>query len=114
MTPEKARELLEVDGLPGDMRQLLTRIANPRPKAKEPQPPRGERPKCGAKTREGRPCLAPAAWDRAARAPRNGRCKNHGGASTGPKTPEGKARVAEAQRARWEAWRAARARTANG
>jgi hypothetical protein len=114
MTPEKARELLEVDGLPGDMRQLLTRIANPRPKAKEPQPPRGERPKCGAKTRAGRPCRAAAVWDRAARAPRNGRCKNHGGASTGPKTPEGKARIAEAQRARWEAWRAARARTANG
>lgn len=32
----------------------------------------------------------------------NGRCKLHGGKSTGPKTAEGRARIAEAQRARWQ------------
>jgi hypothetical protein len=32
----------------------------------------------------------------------NGRCRLHGGKSTGPKTPEGRARIAEAQRARWQ------------
>ena len=31
-----------------------------------------------------------------AKALSNGRCKNHGGLSTGPKTPEGKARISEA------------------
>lgn len=40
--------------------------------------------KCGAKTRTGRPCVAKAMV--------NGRCRNHGGMSTGPRTAEGKAR----------------------
>lgn len=31
----------------------------------------------------------------------NGRCRLHGGKSTGPRTLEGRARIAEAQRARW-------------
>ena len=32
----------------------------------------------------------------------NGKCKLHGGLSTGPKTEEGRARIAAAQRARWQ------------
>jgi hypothetical protein len=40
---------------------------------------------CGAKTRLGRPCIATGL------AP-SGRCRNHGGASTGAKTPEGRAK----------------------
>jgi transcriptional regulator with XRE-family HTH domain len=55
------------------------------------------KPKCGARTRRGAPCQRKALP--------NGRCKFHGGLSTGPKTPEGRARVAEAQRKRWAAWR---------
>jgi hypothetical protein len=39
---------------------------------------------CGAKTRKDTPCRAKALD--------NGRCRNHGGMSTGPKTPEGKAK----------------------
>jgi hypothetical protein len=39
---------------------------------------------CGAKTRRGTMCVATGM--------RNGRCKNHGGMSTGAKTPEGKAK----------------------
>jgi hypothetical protein len=42
-------------------------------------------PRCGAKTRAGLPC-------RAAAMP-NGRCRMHGGPSTGPRTEEGKARI---------------------
>ncbi len=38
-------------------------------------------PRCGAKTRKGTPCMAPAMA--------NGRCRMHGGKSTGPRTPEG-------------------------
>lgn len=40
---------------------------------------------CAARNRQGNPCKA--------RALPNGRCRNHGGMSTGPKTPEGKARA---------------------
>ena len=42
---------------------------------------------CGAKTRAGTPCKMTSIYD-------NGRCKLHGGLSTGPKTPEGKAATA--------------------
>ena len=40
----------------------------------------------------GKPCLASAM--------RNGRCRNHGGLSTGPKSPEGRRSIAEATRQR--------------
>ena len=53
---------------------------------------------CGAKTRKGGQCRNKSEAGKA-------RCKFHGGKSTGPKTPEGKERIAEAQRTRWAAWR---------
>jgi hypothetical protein len=55
---------------------------------RRPAPPRRRRdmPRCGAYARStGQPCKAKALA--------NGRCKNHGGLSTGPKTTEGKARA---------------------
>jgi hypothetical protein len=36
------------------------------------------------------------------------RCPLHGGLSTGPRTPEGKAKISAAARARWAAYRAAK------
>lgn len=54
---------------------------------------------CGAKTRAGGKC-------RNKSEPGKRRCKFHGGKSTGPKTPEGKVRIAEAQRRRWAAIKA--------
>ena len=45
-------------------------------------------PRCGARARSGLPCRAPAM--------KNGRCRIHGGKSTGPRTPEGLARLAAA------------------
>lgn len=45
--------------------------------------------RCGAKTQAGTPCQRPAYA-------RNGRCHGHGGASTGPRTPEGLKRLSEA------------------
>ena len=45
--------------------------------------------RCGAWTRAGGICSKPAYKD-------TGRCHNHGGASTGPKTKEGRQRVSEA------------------
>src|SRR4051812_14059413 len=46
-------------------------------------------PRCGARTRGGKPCQSPAI--RGMR-----RCRLHGGLSTGPRTPEGLARVRQA------------------
>ena len=49
--------------------------------------------KCGAHARStGQPCKAKALA--------NGRCKNHGGMSTGPKTSEGRQAIAQATRQR--------------
>jgi len=45
-------------------------------------------PRCGAKTRRGNACLGPAMP--------NGRCRMHGGLSTGPKTAKGKDRIRKA------------------
>ena len=47
---------------------------------------KADRPKCGARTRRGTACMAP-------RVPGKQRCKLHGGRSTGPRSPEGKARA---------------------
>ena len=44
---------------------------------------------CGARTRAGHPRKAPAMP--------NGRCRMHGGPSTGPRTPEGLARLRAAR-----------------
>ena len=48
----------------------------------------GER--CGARTKAGTPCQRPAVKQ-------TGRCTRHGGKSTGPRTEEGRARIAAAQ-----------------
>jgi hypothetical protein len=47
-------------------------------------------PRCGAKRRDGGSCRQPAM--------RNGRCRMHGGKSTGPRTPEGLERSRRANR----------------
>ena len=46
-------------------------------------------PRCGARTRASLPCKGQAMP--------NGRCRMHGGASTGPRTPEGLQRIVEAR-----------------
>jgi hypothetical protein len=48
-------------------------------------------PRCGARTRKGTPCRQPAMP--------NGRCKMHGGKSTGPRTPEG---LGRSRRSNWK------------
>lgn len=55
--------------------------------------PRSERPRCGARTRAGGTCQARAVWDDELDRPRTrrGRCRMHGGLSTGPRTEAGKA-----------------------
>jgi hypothetical protein len=59
---------------------------------------KGERLRCGARCRDGHSCEAQPYWPQGAPVVRNGRCRMHGGLSTGPRTARGKARVAEAAR----------------
>lgn len=66
--------------------------------------PKGERPLCGARTRSGQPCRARAVWNRDLNRPANGRCRMHGGLSTGPKTSQGRRRSLEALRKGHDAW----------
>ena len=63
---------------------------------------RRNRPRCEARTRRGTPCQAQGRG-------RGGRCRLHGGASTGP-TAEGRRRISEFQKARWARVAQARAR----
>ena len=61
--------------------------------------------RCGAKTRSGGRCKKhPIAGKR--------RCRNHGGLSTGPRTKEGRARIAAAntKHGRYVRWRESRER----
>ena len=62
---------------------------------------------CGATTRKGTPCKMTALYS-------SGRCKLHGGRSTGAKTPEGKARQLEGFRRWLEEKRQAGAGTQDG
>ena len=59
-----------------------------------------ERPRCGTRRRDGSRCQAPPVWDKRRYRPVNGRCRMHGGLSTGPKTEEGRRRIAESNRTR--------------
>jgi len=63
------------------------------------RPRRKDRPRCNARIRAGGACLVRAEPDKA-------RCRFHGGLSTGPRTEEGRARIAATQRRRWRAYRA--------
>ena len=69
--------------------------AAPAPPAKPTKKPRGNpnlalAPRCGAKTRAGCPCQAPAIHGKR-------RCRMHGGRSTGPRTAQGLARLRAAR-----------------
>jgi hypothetical protein len=59
---------------------------------------------CGAQTRVGQACRRKGLG-------KGGRCPNHGGMSTGPRTPEGRARISTALKARWAARRTPAATT---
>ena len=86
--------------LPGEDPEPEPLIRNGKRWSEDWRLPRAKRPRCGAQTRKGTPCRRQAL--------KNGRCPNHGGLSTGPKSSDGRARIAAAQRARWHAYRAAK------
>jgi hypothetical protein len=74
--------------------------------------PKRLRPRCTARCRTGRRCQAKVVWDEDNDCPVNGRCRLHGGLSTGPRTPEGRRRIGMANRARAQARRLAQAQAA--
>ena len=64
---------------------MNTQPHEPRQDGLGPQPANlASAARCGARKRRGLPCQCPAM--------RNGRCRLHGGLSTGPRTPEGRER----------------------
>lgn len=59
--------------------------------------PRRDRPRCGARCRDGHPCAAAVVVVRDDEGVRYAaRCRMHGGLSTGPRTPEGRRRALDA------------------
>jgi hypothetical protein len=84
------------------------------------RPRRADRPRCGARCRDGHACAAPVA----ARRDEHGavivaaRCRMHGGESTGPRTPEGRRRALDAlargRAARWSRGSSAHQEAAGG
>jgi len=109
MTPrelaEEFAQLAKMAG-PGRVRKILLAWAAQYEKIAKRRPNKRERPECGARTRAGGTCRACAAVRQDGTL--CARCRMHGGLSTGPKTTEGKERIASAQRRRWELWRAAK------
>ncbi|KTD37595.1 hypothetical protein Lmor_0458 [Legionella moravica] len=68
--------------------------------ANSPKTRRSERGTCNAKTRKNTLCHAPSVWDNLRDRAINGRCKLHGGLSTGPKTESGRQAIRESNRRR--------------
>jgi hypothetical protein len=66
--------------------------------ARARKPSHKKLPACGARCRDGHACRRKCI-------PWRERCALHGGLSTGPKTAQGKATLAEALRERWARWR---------
>jgi len=82
-------------GGPGNKEGVTVEVDAPPPSQararRKPRKPPGKPVKgqCGARTRRGTACRAPAM--------KNGRCRMHGGKSTGPKTPEGLEQMRQAK-----------------
>ena len=68
--------------------------------ANEPKSQRKSRGVCGAKTRKGTPCQAPPVWNKVLDCSVNGRCKLHGGMSTGARTEVGREAIRASNRRR--------------
>ena len=68
--------------------------------AEMPKKPRKNRGTCGAKTRKKTLCKAPPVWDKTADKAKNGRCKLHGGMSTGVRTEAGREAIRASNRRR--------------
>ena len=66
----------------------------------DPKVPRKKRGICGARTRRDTPCQAPPVWNKVQDKAKNGRCKLHGGLSTGPRTEAGREAIRVSNRKR--------------
>lgn len=95
-----AREFIarrQVRALQRAERRAARRAEAARLAARHAAPPKSERPRCGARCRDGHACNAPVvAWREGGVAILSRRCRMHGGASRGPKTEQGKRLALEA------------------
>lgn len=91
VSPERAAELLRLRSWTPSA--PVTQAVEPQPKRPAKKPPRKKRRTqiCGARNRRGLPCQCKMLY-------RGGKCRFHGGLSTGAKTPEGKAKAIAAMR----------------
>lgn len=65
------------------------------------RPKRADRPRCTARRRDGQQCQAHAVLDKSTWTPlHGGKCRVHGGVSTGPRTLAGKAAIADSNHRR--------------
>lgn len=96
-TPEEFEELLARGRT--RIRETKAKLSAARQQRRAERRWREEAEPCGAMTRKGTPCKRKPVYGKK-------RCANHGGLSTGPKTEEGKERIREGQRKRWERVRA--------
>lgn len=71
--------------------------------ARSPRIARKDRGTCNAKTRKNTLCKAPPVWDKGSDEAKNGRCKLHGGLSTGAQTEKGREAIRESNRRRAKA-----------
>lgn len=68
--------------------------------ANSPRLRKSERGTCNAKTRKSTLCQAPPVWNNYSDSAVNGRCKLHGGLSTGPLTDAGRQAIRDSNRRR--------------
>lgn len=97
MAGEAKEQQGEEDYMESEQDVESTQINRGRLKNGNPSGDPSTSPRCGARTRSGKPCRAPAMWS--ATAGRYTRCRIHGGSSTGPRTPEG---MEKCRRANWK------------
>lgn len=88
--PDKLQQL--DPSLHAEIRELAGRLYMKHLKRQGLLPPKHERPRCGAKCRDGHSCNARAVFNPYTHR-MSKRCKWHGGFSTGPRSPEARARA---------------------
>lgn len=89
-------DILEVLRILGMPEHQLRKV-----RARRQQGRRSDHPRCGARRRDGGCCEMRAVCDGLTGRPlHGGRCRMHGGLSTGPRTPAGRAAIAESNRRR--------------
>lgn len=90
---KREKQKQRAENLEKRAQRLADATAQAPPVRRKRRQPRHNRRQCGARCRDGHACTARVVDGR-------NRCRMHGGLSTGPKTPEGRAAIAASNRRR--------------